>query len=189
MTKMADGKSYYEVQMVGWGGQGLVSAARILAQAAGIYDGKNVTQTEIHGISQRGGLSEVEVIISDEEIDYPYVRHPDILLALTQKECVDYLPNLKDGGLLIVDSVKITNVPETKANVYSIPLTQIAREAGAELAANMVALAVISALSGVVSFKALEQTIEERMPPRMKSVNLSALKAGWEAAEKIRRGS
>jgi len=185
---MADGKDYYEVQMVGWAGQGIVSAARILAQAAGIYDGKNVTQTEIHGISQRGGLSEVEVIISDEEIDYPYVRHPDILLALTQKECMDYLPNLKDDGLLIVDSVKVTNVPETKASVYSLPLTQIARQAGAELATNMVALAVISALGGVVSYKALEQTIEERMPPRMKSVNLAALKAGWEAAEKIKRG-
>ena len=185
---MADGKGYYEVQMVGWGGQGLVSAARILAQAAGIYDGKNVTQTELHGISQRGGKSEVEVIISDEEIDYPFVRHPDILLALTQKECIDYLPNLKDDGFLIVDSVKVTDVPETKARVYSIPLTQIARESGAELATNMVALAVISALSGVVSFKALEQTIEERMPSRMKSVNLAALKAGWEAAEKVKRG-
>ncbi len=188
MNKMADGKGYYEVQMVGWGGQGLVSAARILAQAAGIYDGKNVTQTELHGIGQRGGLSEVEVIISDEEIDYPYVSHPDILLALTQKECMDYLPNLKDDGLLIVDSVRVTNVPETKAKVYSIPLTQIAGEAGAELAANMVALAVISTLSGAVSFKALEQTIEERMPPKMKSINLLALKAGWEAALKIKRG-
>jgi len=80
---MADGKGYYEVQMVGWAGQGIVSAARTLAQAAGIYDGKNVTQTESHGISQRGGMSEAEVIISDEEIDYPYVKHPDVLLALT----------------------------------------------------------------------------------------------------------
>lgn len=183
---MAGGKGYYEVQMVGWAGQGLVSAARTLAQAAGIYDGKNVTQTEIHGISQRGGMSEAEVIISDEEIDYPYVRYPDILLALTPKECMDYLPNLKDDGFLIVDSIKVTNVPETKARVYSLPLTQIARQAGAELATNMVALAVISALSGVVSFKALEQTIEERMPSRMKSVNLAALKAGWEAVEKIK---
>lgn len=188
INNMADGKSYYEVQMVGWAGQGLVSAARTLAQAAGIYDGKNVTQTEVHGISQRGGISEAEVIISDEEIDYPYVSHPDILLALTQKQCTDYLPNLKDDGLLIVDSVKVTDVPETGARVYSLPLTQIAKQAGAELAANMVALAVISALSGVVSYKALEQTIEERMPPKMKSVNILALKAGWEAAEKMKRG-
>jgi len=188
MSLMGDGKGYYEVQMVGWAGQGLVSAARILAQAAGIYDGKNVTQTELHGISQRGGMSEAEVIISNEKIDYPYVSHPDVLLALTQKECTDYLPNLKDDGLLIVDSVKVATVPETKARVYSLPLTQIAREAGAELATNMVALAAISALSGVVSLKALEQTIEERMPPKMKSVNLLALKAGWEAAEKLKRG-
>ena len=186
---MADGKGYYEVQMVGWAGQGIVSAARIMAQAGGIYDGKNVTQTELHGIGQRGGLSEAEVIVSDEEIDYPYVHHPDILLALTQRECVSYLPNLKDDGFLIVDSAKVTNVPETKAKVYSLPLTQIAREAGSELAANIVALAVISALSGVISLEALKQTIEERMPPKMKSVNLLALKAGWEVAEKLKRGS
>ncbi len=186
---MADGKSYHEVQMVGWAGQGIVSAARTLAQAAGIYDGKNVTQTELHGISQRGGMSEAEVVISDEGIDYPYVSQPDVLLALTQKECKDYLPNLKDDGLLIVDSAKVTDVPQTKARVFSLPLTEIAREAGAELAANMVALAVISALSGAVSLEALEKTIEERMPPRMKSVNLLALKAGWEAAKKLKRSA
>lgn len=185
---MADDKGYYEVQMVGLAGQGIVSAAKILAQAAGIYDGKSVTQTELHGISQRGGMSEAEVIISDEEIDYPYVRHPDILLALTQKECITYLPNLKDDGILIVDSAKVTNVPETKAKVYSIPLTQIAQQAGTELAANMVSLAVISALSGAVSFKALEQAVKEKMPPKLQSVNLAALKAGWEVAEKLKRG-
>jgi 2-oxoglutarate ferredoxin oxidoreductase subunit gamma len=184
---MADGKSYYEVQMVGWGGQGLVSAAKILAQAAGIYDGKNVTQTESHGISQRGGLSEVEVIISDEAIDYPYVSHPDILLALTQKECVNFLPNLKDDGMLIADSLKVPDVPETKAKVFHLPLTQIAKDVGTELATNMVSLAVISALSGAVSMKALEQTVEEKMPAKMKSVNLQALKAGWEAAQTIKK--
>ena len=185
---MKDGKAYYEVQMVGWAGQGLVSAARTLAQAAGIYDGKNVTQTELHGISQRGGMSETEVVISEDEIDYPYVTHPDILLALTQKECETYLPGLKAEGILVVDSDKVTHIPAVKAKVYSLPLTQIAREAGSELAANMVSLAVISALTGAVSMKALEQTVEERMPPKMKDVNLSALKAGWEAA-KAKTGS
>jgi 2-oxoglutarate ferredoxin oxidoreductase subunit gamma len=185
---MTDGKSYYEVQMVGWGGQGLVSAAKTLAQAAGIYDGKNVTQTESYGISQRGGRSETGVIIGAEEIDYPYVTHPDILLALTQKECLDSLPNLKDDGVLIVDSARVTDVPKIKAKVYSLPLTQIARQAGAEIATNMVAVAAIAALTGVVSYKALEKTIEEKMPPKMKSVNLAALKAGWEAAEKVKSG-
>ena len=185
---MADGKSYFEVQMVGWGGQGLVSAARILAQAAGLYDGKNITQTESHGISQRGGMSETEVIISDDEIDYPYVSHPDVLLALTQKECIDYMGGVKDGGIIIADTLKVTDLPPTKARVYRLPLLEIAREAGAEIAANMVALAVISSLSGAVSFGALEKTIEEQMPERFKSVNAAALKAGWEAAEKAKTG-
>jgi 2-oxoglutarate ferredoxin oxidoreductase subunit gamma len=110
-----------------------------------------------------------------------------VLLALTQKECQDYLPGLKDDGLLIVDSAKVTDVPQTKARVLSLPLTEIARGAGSELAANMVALAVISASSGAVSLEALEKTVEERMPPKMKSVNLLALKAGWEAAKKLER--
>ena len=184
---MANGKSYFEVQMVGWAGQGLVSAAKILAQAAGIYDDKNVTQTESHGISQRGGMSEVEVIISDEPVDYPYVSHPDILLALTQKECVNFLPNLKDEGILIVDSQKVADVPTTKAQVYQLPLTQIAKEVGTELATNMVSLAVIAALSNAVSRRALERTVEEKMPPKMKDVNLKALQAGWEAAENLKK--
>ncbi|MDP2930949.1 MAG: 2-oxoacid:acceptor oxidoreductase family protein [Chloroflexota bacterium] len=183
---MTDKKGYYEVQMVGWGGQGLVSAAHMLAQAAGIYDSKHVTQTELHGISQRGGLSETEVIISNEEIDYPYISRPDVLLALTQKECKNFAPKLKDDGMLIIDSMKVTEVPPTKAKVYRLPLTQIAREAGSELATNMVSLAAICALSGAVSFEALQKTIEEHMPPKMRTVNIAALKAGWAAAEKLK---
>ena len=75
-----------EICLSGSGGQGLILAGIILAEAAGIYDGLEVVQTQSYGPEARGGASRSEVIISEEEIDYPKVIKSDILLALTQKK-------------------------------------------------------------------------------------------------------
>src|SRR5512142_1072470 len=94
----------YEIRLSGTGGQGLIIAGIILAEAAGIYDGKYVCQTQSYGPEARGGASKAEVVISDEEIDYPMAIKPDVLLAMSQKACDSYLFDLKPGGTLIVDS-------------------------------------------------------------------------------------
>ena len=75
----------YEIRLAGSGGQGLILAGVILAEAAGIYDGKFVCQTQSYGPEARGGASKAEVVISDEEIDYPKAIRPDVLLAMNQK--------------------------------------------------------------------------------------------------------
>src|SRR3990172_6632469 len=108
-------KGRHEVQLVGVGGQGLALAGMILAEAAGIYEGKNVAQTEVHGVNVRGGPSRSEIIISDDEIDFLGVNNPDILLAMTSKDCQRYAPNLKEGGVLVYDSTDDGEAPAVKA--------------------------------------------------------------------------
>jgi len=172
----------YEIRLSGSGGQGLIIAGIILAEAAGIYDGKFVCQTQSYGPEARGGASKAEVVISDEAIDYPKAIKPDLLLAMNQRSCDVYFFDLKPTGLLIVDSTHVRQLPTTKA--VEIPFTQIAREQlGNEMVANTVALGTLATITGVVSLKSLEAAVLARVPPGTEELNKKALEAGIEAAK------
>ena len=100
----------YEIRLSGSGGQGLVLAGIILAEAAGIYEGKNVVQTVSYGPAARGGTSRADVVISDQEIDYPKAMGVDILLAMTQMASDESISDLKPSGVLVVDSQLVGQV-------------------------------------------------------------------------------
>ncbi|MGW8323373.1 MAG: 2-oxoacid:acceptor oxidoreductase family protein, partial [Thermodesulfobacteriota bacterium] len=97
-------KGRYEIRLSGSGGQGLVTAGIILAEAVGRHPDRFVCQSQSYGPEPRGGASKSEVIVSDEEIDYPKAIKPDVLLAMNQSACDTYLFDLKQGGTLIVDA-------------------------------------------------------------------------------------
>lgn len=171
----------YEIRLAGSGGQGLILAGIILAEAAGIYDGKFVCQTQSYGPAARGGASMAEVVISDAEIDYPMAVQPDVLLAMNQKSLDTFLPDLKPDGTLIVDAGLVQEVPA--AGAYAIPFTQIARqELGKEMVANIVALGALAALTGAVTLESLEAAVLARVPPGTAELNKRALAAGVKAA-------
>jgi 2-oxoglutarate ferredoxin oxidoreductase subunit gamma len=173
----------YEIRLSGSGGQGLIIAGIILAEAAGIHDGKYVCQTQSYGPEARGGASKAEVVISDEEIDYPKAIKPDLLLAMNQRSCDSFFFDLKANGTLIVDSTFVKQLPTSRA--IAIPFTQIARnELGKEMVANIVALGALTRLTGVVSLKSLEAAILSRVPAGTEELNRKALTAGIEAAKR-----
>jgi len=175
----------YELQLAGEGGQGLILAGIILAEAAAIYDGKNAAQTQSYGPEARGGASKSEVVISDGEIDYPKVMEADMLLAMSQEACDKYFYEIKKDGLLVVDSINVGRVPTSRA--YRVPITQIAEEAtGKRITANVVALGLIVGLTGVVSRKAIEAAVAARAPKGTQELNLKALHAGLDAAEGLK---
>ena len=173
----------YEVRLSGSGGQGLICAGIILAEAAGIHDGKFVCQTQSYGPEARGGASKSEVVIGDREIDYPKAIKPDLLLAMNQKSCDTYFFDLKPKGMLIVDSTFVRQLPTTR--VIGIPFTQISREKlGKEIGANIVALGALATLSGVVSLSSLEAAVMNRIPKGTEEFNRKALELGIEAAKR-----
>lgn len=176
----------YEIRLSGEGGQGLVLAGKILAEAAAIYDDKNATQSQSYGPEARGGASRSEVIISDEDIDYPKAVNIDLLLAFTQEACKRYHHDLKENGILLGDSEAITQIPEGKFQVYRIPILDIARkEVGKVMVANIVALGIIASLVQVVSEEALEAAILSRVPKGTENLNLKAFKIGLETGKKL----
>jgi 2-oxoglutarate ferredoxin oxidoreductase subunit gamma len=175
----------YEFRLSGSGGQGLIFTGMLLGEAAAIYEGKNAVQTQSYGPEARGGASRSEVVLSDEDIDYPKVRHPDLLLCMAQEAYKKYHGSLKEEGILIIDPHFVKEVKPQKGPVYSIPLTQIAAEkTGKKITANVVALGAIAAITGHVSLNALQQAVRKRAPRGTETINLTALEEGYKAGEK-----
>lgn len=176
----------YEIRLSGSGGQGLILAGQVLAEAAAIYDDNNATQSQSYGPEARGGASRSEVIISDGEIDYPKAVSIDLLLALTQEACDKYSGDLKKGGILLADTKFVTKMPKGDFRVYTVPIIEIAeKEIGKALVANIVALGLIAGLSKVVSAKAMEQAISARVPRGTEEINIRAFRRGFEVAQKL----
>lgn len=171
----------YEIRLSGSGGQGIITAAVILAEAACVYGGKYVCQTQSYGPEARGGKSRAEVVISDRPIDYPKVIKMDFFVALNQASCDAYFYDFKPNGILLVDATFVQQVPTSR--VISIPFTRIAREEiGREIVTNMVTLGAISRLCDQVSLDAIEQAVLARVPKGTEDMNRQALQAGVEAA-------
>jgi 2-oxoglutarate ferredoxin oxidoreductase subunit gamma len=175
----------YEIRLSGSGGQGIILSGIILAEALGLYGGKFVAQTQSYGPEARGGASRAEVIVSDEEIDYPKAIKLDLLLAMNQKSCDQYYRDLKEDGILIVDSTFVNQVPTSKA--IQIPFTKIAREKfQKEIVANIISLGAITEFMDIISPKAMEAAVLARVPKGTEKLNRDALKAGLMTARKLK---
>lgn len=172
--------------MAGSGGQGLVTAGIILAEAA-VLAGLNAVQTQSYGPESRGGATRAEVVIADGEIDYPKVTSPDALLVLTTEAYGRYGRRLKEGGLLVADLDLVGEIPTGPCRLVRVPITRLAREElGREIVANIVALGVLVALTHVVPAEALERAVLERVPAGTEELNRLALGRGMEAGRQAK---
>ena len=173
-----------EVRLAGEGGQGMILAGIILAEAASIYGGMNAVQTQSYGPEARGGASKSEVVISSGEIDHPEVLEADVLVALSQEAYKKFHKDVKPDGLLIVDADKVEGADE---KAIQIPITRMAFETtGRQITANTVALGVLVGLTGVVSRQESEKAVTARAPRGTEEMNRKALEAGFAAAEKVK---
>ena len=178
---------HYEIRLSGEGGQGLVLAGKVLTEAAAIYEDMNATQSQSYGPEARGGASRSEVIISDEDIDYPKAVSIDLRLALTQESCSRYWHDLKDDGILLVDSDAVKKIPEGKFTVHKVPIIELARtQVGKVVVANIVALGVITELMGIVSAESVEEAILTRVPKGTEELNVKAFHLGLETGRALK---
>jgi 2-oxoglutarate ferredoxin oxidoreductase subunit gamma len=176
----------YELRLAGEGGQGMILAGVILAEAAAVYDGLNAVQTQSYGPEARGGASRSEVVVARGEIDYPQVMAADLLLCMSQEACDKFYGQVKEDGLIVVDSGSVSRVPSHRA--ICVPITQIAEEAtGRRITASTVALGLVSGLTGVVTHEALKKAVGDRVPAGTEEINLKALAAGFSEGERLLR--
>jgi 2-oxoglutarate ferredoxin oxidoreductase subunit gamma len=171
----------FEIRFSGAGGQGLITAGIILAEAATIIEGKHAVQSQSYGPEARGGASKSEVIISDGPIDYPKATIVDACLAMTQEAADKYANGIKDGGVLLLDDDFVPNTPEGDYKVIRIPIMRAAKEEiGREIVANVVALGAMIALTDVVSREAGEKAVLAKVPEAFKELNQKAFSLGFD---------
>lgn len=178
-----------QLRLTGSGGQGLILAGIILAEAA-LYDGKNVVQSQSYGPEARGGASRAEIIISENVINYPKVDQCDIMLALTQDAYDKYISSLKSGGTLVLDSSVINKVANKDINIYVLPILDTATDAiGKSMVANIVALGSIYELTKIVSKESLTKAVYDRVPRGTRELNKKALEEGFNLIKNHREES
>ena len=174
----------YELRLSGSGGQGLILTGIILARAA-VIDKRRVTQTQSYGPESRGGSSRADVIISDQEIYFPEATNFDCLLALTQEACDKYLFDLRDTGVLIIDTTYVKNLALAAENTYEVPFTDIAIEKlGSPISTNILSLAFLVKITGIVKEASLKQSIAESVKPAFVEINHKAMQIGFDLAAK-----
>ncbi|MEW6276087.1 MAG: 2-oxoacid:acceptor oxidoreductase family protein [Bacillota bacterium] len=179
-------KETWQVVLAGEGGQGLIVAGILLAEAASLGEGKNAAQTQSYGIATRGGFTKSEVVISTEEIVYPGVEEPDLVLALTPEAYALYARSLPPEAVLIYDTslIDAEKMEKSKARAYGFPFTDTARELGRVGAANLVSLGAVVATTGLVKAESLEKTIRRRFSGGAAEINLQAYRRGLALAGK-----
>lgn len=176
----------YEIRFSGSGGQGLILAGVIFAEAATIFDGINAVQSQSYGPEARGGASKSEVIISDQVINFPKAQAIDLQLSLTQESCTKYYKDLKPNGTLLVDTDFVKDVPKGSFKVVQLPIIRTAsEEIGKAFVANIVALGAITALTGKVKIESVEKAVLSRVPKGTEELNKKALMAGYQLAKAI----
>ncbi len=176
----------YEIRFSGAGGQGLITAGIILAEAASIVEGKHAVQSQSYGPEARGGASKSEVIISDAPIDYPKATVVDACLAMTQESADKYANGIKDGGVLLLDSDFVKREPKGNFKTYKFPIIRTAKdEIGREIVGNVVALGAMVALTDVVTREAGEKAVLARVPEAFIELNKKAYNLGYEKVKDL----
>jgi 2-oxoglutarate ferredoxin oxidoreductase subunit gamma len=176
---------HYEMRLAGSGGQGVIIAGTILAEA-GIFEGYNVIQTQNYGPEARGGTSVSEVIVSDAEIDYPKTLGLDILLAFNQKACDENLRDMKPQGLVMVDADLVNSV--FWVNVVRAPFSKLSQNKYKEQKfANILAVGVLAPFCPWFSTRSIHKAIAKRMPQGTIRSNLVAFWAGVKLGRDLKK--
>ena len=176
------------VLITGFGGQGIVLIGNILGKAATIHDLKHATMIQAYGPEARGGFCSAQVIISEEEILFPYVQHPQILVCMSQEGFDKNIASLSPGGLLIWDTDLVQPQDlDPSWTAYHIPATRFADKLGNKMMANIVMLGFLSAISDLVQLDSLRQAVLSSVPAKTRETNAKAFDRGREYGEAIQK--
>lgn len=174
---------YQGIRISGFGGQGVISAGVLLAQA-GLEDGKEVSFFPAYGAEMRGGTANCSVVVSSDEVSTPIVTTPDTAIVLNEPSLAKFEPMVKPGGLLIVNTSLVNSKPTRKdIKILNVPCNEIAGELGNGKVMNMVAMGAFAAATGAVSIEAITKALPKvykKLKPEVIELNVKALKRGAE---------
>ncbi len=169
----------------GSGGQGVITAAIILAKAAAIYENKNAIQSQSYGAAARGGATRSDIIIDDSEIFFPKVIQPNILVSLTQESYGKFAPIIRPGGLLLVDTKYVTIEKKVDAKHITLPMYDtVMKEIGKPIVFNICMLGALIGVSELIKPESILKVLETTIPEGFMDMNKKALDLGMKMGEK-----
>lgn len=181
-----------EIRIGGFGGQGILMCGIIIAKAASLYDHKFAVQTQSYGPEARGGASRTEVVISDQEVDYPKVDSPEIFVAMSHEAFLKYVDDVKDGAILITDPDLVDEdeiidiINEKNFKYYTSDATKQAQDTlGLKIVANIVMLGSFVKATGLISEESARKAILESVPPGTEEKNIKAFELGMDVVKKV----
>jgi 2-oxoglutarate ferredoxin oxidoreductase subunit gamma len=168
----------------GSGGQGVITAAIILAEAAVLYDGLNAVQSQSYGAEARGGATRSDIIISDTSLHYPKVIQPNVLVCLTQEAYNKFYSIIRPGGLLITDTRYVQTQKKVDAQQKEIAMYEnVIDQIGKPIVFNICMLGVVITLTGLVKPESIMKALENRIPADFLNMNRKALEIGCKLGE------
>ncbi|MBI4352244.1 MAG: 2-oxoacid:acceptor oxidoreductase family protein [Elusimicrobia bacterium] len=174
---------YQGIRISGFGGQGVISAGVLLAQA-GMMEGKEVSFFPAYGAEMRGGTANCSIVVASDEVSTPIVSSPDTAIVFNEPSLAKFEPAVKPGGLLIINS-SLINSRAGRADIKTlyVPCNAIAAELGNAKVMNMVALGAFAAATGAMSVDAIARALPKvykKLKPEVLELNVKALKRGAE---------
>jgi len=170
-----------EIQLGGFGGQGIMSAGKIIGMAASVYNNLEACFTQSYGPEARGGAAGSQVVISSKPIHHPHLTQPTSMIMMSQGAYDKYITDLKQDGVLLIDDELVTLPEDHRDDIktYGVSATKIAKEAGNNRAANTAMLGFWTAVEGIVDKEAMQEAIAESVPSKTVSLNLEVFEAGY----------
>ncbi|MDH4222432.1 MAG: 2-oxoacid:acceptor oxidoreductase family protein [candidate division Zixibacteria bacterium] len=169
-----------EIRISGFGGQGVIRMGYIIGKAASIYDNKFATLTQSFGPEARGSSCSAQVVVSEDQVLYPYITIPNILVAMSQEGYSRFESNLSEDGMLLIDEDLVKpNPPRGRIKIYSIPSARISEELGNKIIANIVMFGFFTVITGLITEEAARKAVANSVPQRLMDLNLKAFERGY----------
>jgi 2-oxoglutarate ferredoxin oxidoreductase subunit gamma len=170
-----------EIKISGFGGQGVVLAGYILGKCLSLHEGLEAVMTQSYGPEARGGASSSNIVVSDKPIDYPFVQHADILVALSQEAYTKFRPHAAPDAICLIDEDLVTPFEDDRP--LEIPATRLAEELGRRIVANVVMLGFVTATTGLAERQSMEETVKSSVKQKTVPLNIKAFETGYEYAQ------
>ena len=173
-----------EIRITGYGGQGVVLAGHIIGKANAINAGNHSTMIQSFGPEARGSACSATLVLSDEEVLYPYIHRPDIFVVMSSEGYTRFGDELKDDGILCYERDLVDPKPNKDQKQFGITSTRIAEVLGRTLIQNIVMVGFFAAVTGAASKDEMREAVKSSVPPGTEELNLMAFDHGYEYFEK-----
>jgi 2-oxoglutarate ferredoxin oxidoreductase subunit gamma len=171
----------------GSGGQGIITAAVILSEAAVLYENLNAVQSQAYGPAARGGATRSDIIISESDINFPKVIQPNVLICLTQEAYNTFCNIIRPGGLLITDARFVKTEKKVDAQQKELSMyVAVMEKIGKPIVFNICMLGAVISLTDLVEPESIMKVLENRIPSGFLEMNRKALELGIEIGSEFK---